>query len=262
MRESKLSTEKRNALIVNNKKISELLEENERIIESAGFNPPIDNFVFLEDDEHALRIQVPKRYIRSKNYFMKEYDLMKICDGNIDKASNIAYSLEMSDFNNFILNRIGIYGPVLAMMYKQSTINLVSIMEMFVFSYIETMRQRCKNCPVNKCCEMRISKNHKRNRFQDQISIFKEIDLLEGISISEYNGICELYDYRNHIHLGKSTENEFTKDTHSVEQHNEAMKMLKKINTAMKIELDADVSEFGCRRFAEKEGSVTTGSCF
>lgn len=243
----------RNRLIENNKRISTLLEENEEILRNAGFKIPIENFAFDAEREARLKIQIPKGYIRTKNYYMKEYGLYKICNNDEDRASNIAYSLEASDFYNYVFNRIGIYGPILAMMYKQATINIVSIIEMFMRTYVDTLRQKCKNCPQCNGCQARIAKkSHIKGHFQDQVGIYARENLLTGISSKTYLRICKLYEYRNGIHLSKSKENELTEDMHSQELYNEAIVYMKGINKVMKSDLDRYIEGSTCYRYLPK----------
>ncbi len=251
--EDRLSEYDRSRLIENNKKISNLLETNEEILKNAGFNIPRDNFAFDPDKEAHLRIQIPKGYIRTKNYYMSEYGLYRICNGDEAKASNIAYSLELSDFYNYILNRMGIYGPILAMMYKQATINIISIIEVFVKTYAETLRQKCMECPKrNDCRRMLSKKKHIKMHFNDLIDVYKQECLIDGISDGAYTRICELYVYRNSIHLSKSKDNELKEDMHSRKLYNEAIMYMKSINDAMVIELE-EYSDTGlCRRYTPK----------
>ncbi len=249
--ESKLTNADRNALIENNKKISELLSANERILEKAGYDLPKDNFAFDPVSEQKLRVQIPTGYIRSKDYYLKEYGLMKICGGDLDQASNIAYSLEISDFYNYILNRFGIYGPILVLTYKQATINAVSIIEALVKAHIETLRQRCIRCVNYRRCEARVTKNDIRSRFQNQMEIYKNLQLLDGLRAEDYDQICALYEYRNHVHLLKSKDNDLKEDRHSVEQYNRTIMGLRFIDRMMIRELEADTGD-ACRRFAAR----------
>ncbi|MCR5023732.1 MAG: hypothetical protein K6A90_05295, partial [Lachnospiraceae bacterium] len=122
----KLPDEAQKNLIDNNKKIGLLLMNNETILKENGFNPPAENFEFKD---YKSKIRIPAGYVRKKDYYVQKYGLEKICDGNRDMIKNIAYSLQLTDFNNYIITRMGLFGSVLAMMHKQATINFVSIIE-------------------------------------------------------------------------------------------------------------------------------------
>ncbi len=173
---------------------------------------------------------------------------MKICGGDLDQASNIAYSLEISDFYNYILNRFGIYGPILVLMYKQATINAVSIIEALVKAYIETLLQRCVHCENYGRCEARVTRKKIKSRFQDLMENYKGLQLLDGLTDEDYDKICELYEYRNHVHLLKSKDNDLKEDRHSVEQYNRTIEGLRSIDQLMLKELQADTGD-ACRRF-------------
>ncbi len=66
-KEFKLTNADRNALIENNRKISELLAANERILEKAGYDLPKDNFAFDPVNERKLRVQIPTDISEVKN---------------------------------------------------------------------------------------------------------------------------------------------------------------------------------------------------
>lgn len=251
----RISNEEREKIIANNKKISELLVANEQILVEAGYDLPRENFAFDPVKERELKIQVPTRYIRTKGYYMKNYALMKICNKDEVAASNIAYSLEVSDFYNYIFNRFGIYGAILSMVYKQATINIVSIIEMLIKSYIKTLQKKCASCPCNEKCQGRIVNKNIVSPFKKQIDEYKRLQIFDWDE-EKYEAIKDFYDYRNHIHITKATENEFTNRMHSIEQYNKAIELMKEIDASMKDQIDLFSKDCTCVRYCKKIANV------
>ena len=245
---SRLTEEQIQLLQDNGKQISSLMDANERILEQAGYNTPVDNIRFAK----KMSYKVPKHYVRSKDYFMTEYKLYRICSGHGENAyniaSNIAYHLILSDFYNFQLNRMGFYGPVLALMYKQATINVVSIIEGLFKAYIETAHKPCICCPQAETCENRITKRQIKQRFQDLIQVYESCKILD-LSEELRQTLLDLYVYRNRIHVMKSTENELTSEEHTQEKYNQAIDTLKMTAALMKNAVALSEQNTECQRY-------------
>lgn len=228
-----LSEDSRQRIIENNRKISKLLAENEEILKAEGYKPPIDDHAF---SQNYNKIQIPGGYVRRKPYFVKEYGLADICDGDSAKIDNIAYTLQLTDFHNFIMNRFGIYGSVLSMMYKHSTINIVSVIEVLIRTYIETLWSKCQRCSRKSICSEKLTKKRDlQGNFEKIIENYKRLGLL-SIDDKIYDKAVKLYGHRNHIHLTKAKGNEFTDDDikFTKEIHDDAIRVLKRIDDAMK----------------------------
>ncbi|MCR5024082.1 MAG: hypothetical protein K6A90_07100, partial [Lachnospiraceae bacterium] len=146
---------------------------------------------------------------------------------------NIAYSLQLTDFNNYIITRMGLFGSVLAMMHKQATINFVSIIEGLIKSYLATIWGKCKNCPRNETCSRKIIRKHKEGIFKNIIRVYKEYELLD-LDDEIYDRILTLYRYRNSIHLTKLRSDDEEDLEDSISTHNEAVEKLKLIDDSMK----------------------------
>ncbi len=240
-------------LTENNKKISDLLADNERCLRDAGFNPPRESFAFDPVEERKQRIQIPTGYIRTRDYYLYKYGLKEICNNDPVVALNIAYNLEMTDFHNYILNRLGIYGPILAMMYKQATINVVSIIEALFKAFIVTLRQNCLRCDRYNHCSARISKKqHFKGNFKEQINVYRRLGVLPKLEAKDYDGLIELYDYRNMIHIMKADDNEYTSHVHSQKKYNQSITLLKKVDDAMKSFLLERKESDSCERFQSR----------
>ncbi len=102
-----LSDEQKSKIIENNRAITDLLRENEKILREAGYNPPIRNYAL----DRTEKIGFPSGYIRTVAAFNTKYHLMEICP-NRTTRHNITYALEASDLINFIMNRVNIWGSV------------------------------------------------------------------------------------------------------------------------------------------------------
>ena len=133
-----LTGDEERKFIENNKKITELLKENEMILRRSGYNPPLTNYTL----EQSEKIGVPSGYIRTVAAFNKKYHLQEICIKRTIRH-NITYALETSDLLNFIINRINIWGSVEAIFFKLSIVNFVSV-KVIVGEWLEHREYRLK----------------------------------------------------------------------------------------------------------------------
>lgn len=248
-----ISEESRRHIIENNEKISALLAENERILKKEGFNPPVVNFGFDEKEEQKLRIQFPPRYIRKKEYFIQAYRLDVICGGDNSKVTNIAYSLQASDFYNFILNRLGLFGSIQSMMYKQATINIVSIIEALIKNYADAIHNKCKACSNKMGCYNQVSNSHISCPFQKQVEFLKDKQILVFEKECSYENVKDMYNYRNTIHLTKNETSPKAEASHSVQRYNKAVFLLKEVRNSMIEQIDWRSGDANCRFFKQKE---------
>ena len=245
-----LSEEKRQAIIANNRKISRLLSDNEDILREAGYDPPKINFAFDPEKESYLKVQVPTGYIRTKDYYMRKYGLMKICSNDVNKAANIAYNLELSDFYNYIINRIGIYGPIYSMLSKQATINVIAIIEVLMKCYIETLHKKCAACPHFLNCGGRVvRKKAGAQKFQLLVDYYARMNLLGLKDRRHYQEIKSLYEYRNRIHLAKSKLNELKENVGNKDWYNHSIYYLQGIDRAMIKGLQVWADGTNCPRY-------------
>ncbi|MDO4541906.1 MAG: hypothetical protein Q4C00_03620 [Bacillota bacterium] len=156
-----MNEELQTKIIENNKKISELLRENEKIIRSVGYKPPVENYAIANTKE---RINFPSGYIRVNEAFQRKYHLNDIVK-EASTVKNLAYALQLSDFYNFVFNRFYVWGSLESMICKSAVINLVSIFEALIFE--------CANniCSPSTCisipsCERHFSKVQRNNSFE------------------------------------------------------------------------------------------------
>ena len=97
----------------NNRQISRLLAENENLLRERGYNPPVHNYALNDID----RIKFPSNYIRTKDIFIEKYKLEFFFENPVIR-SNVAYSLQMSDMYNYIINRFRTFGSINTMLYN------------------------------------------------------------------------------------------------------------------------------------------------
>jgi len=196
----------------NNVQITRLLAENEELLRSAGFDPPDKNYAL----QNNARIKIPSNYIRTKDYFVKKYKLSYFFRDPVT-MSNVAYSLQMSDLYNYIVNRFKIFGSINTMIYKAATVNCVCIIESLIGQVYDDMYAHCKNCPDHGVCEYHFAKTQ---RFSDKLNKIKEYNMLR-LDDEGYQRIGDAYRLRNRMHIFTAAkENELTNKTFDRDLYN------------------------------------------
>lgn len=210
-------------IIANNKEISRLLCENESLLKETGYKPPNNNYAV----EDCMRIQIPSGYIRTSTEFWNKYHLNCIVyERNV--KNNISYSLQLSDFYNYLLNRVYIWGSVRTMLYKNDIINIVSIIEALILEAACNVRKYCVNCQNLNKCRNHISKAEKDN-IKSALKKLCDIGILD-FSPEKVNKICELVDLRNRVHIRLANNNEFLDSKFNLALHNNAIMLLREIS--------------------------------
>ena len=210
-------------IIQNNKRISELLSDNENTIMEAGYKPPTRNYSVESED----RIKIPAGYIRTTQQFVSNYHLMElVLDNNTRK--NIAYALQLSDYYNFIVNRFFVWGSVETMFYKQMFVNIISIIEALINESANRINSFCKNCSSISKCKKNINKNERLN-MKEAATKLRSLGIL-NISSDDLERLIELYDYRNRVHIRLNEQNEFLDDSFNLKLYNESIELLKRID--------------------------------
>ena len=217
-----LSTEDKEKLIKNNRKISELLKENEEILKTAGYKPPVENFAV----DYQEKISIPSGYIRTKDMFYEKYHLREIID-KVHCRRNISYALQLSDFYNYIANRFFVRGSVETMFYKNAIINLVSILEALILDCANNICCNPDNCKNNKSCPSNFNKNE-RNKVLAALDRMKQLNITT-FNDDEINRIKTIIGYRNRVHIRLAPENEFKSEDFSLNLYNEVIRYLQKI---------------------------------
>lgn len=217
-----MNIEVENKIIENNKEISRLLSENESLLKGEGYKPPNQNYVV----ESCSRIQIPSGYIRTSAEFWNKYHLDCIVNERNVK-NNISYSLQLSDFYNYLLNRVHIWGSVQTMLYKNDIINIVSIIEALILEATCNVRKYCVNCRNINKCRNHISKTEKDN-MKAALKKLCNIGIL-NFSTNKVDEIYELVNLRNRVHIRLADNNEFLDSRFNLELHNNAILLLQEI---------------------------------
>lgn len=205
----------------NNAQITRLLAENEELLRNAGFDPPAKNHVLHND----ARIKFPSNYIRTKEYFVKKYKLRYFFKDPVT-VSNVAYSLQMSDLYNYIVNRFNVFGSIKTMVYKAATVNCVSIIESLIGQTIDDMHAYCVKCKHHNECEYYFTK---KQQFSDKLDKIRKYDMLR-LDDEGYQQIRDAYRLRNHMHIYTAAkENEHTSKTFNRKLYNGIISIMQQV---------------------------------
>ena len=218
-----LTGDEERKFIENNKKITELLKENEMILRRSGYNPPLTNYTL----EQSEKIGVPSGYIRTVAAFNKKYHLQEICIKRTIRH-NIIYALETSDLLNFIINRINIWGSVEAIFFKLSIVNFVSVIEAILLEATNNICCDASNCGETKKCKFHFSK-------EERNSARKAVEKLAQIGILDYGEekivrVKEIIDLRNRIHIRLAKGMEINLGDFNLDLYNEVVELLQDID--------------------------------
>lgn len=239
-----INDEFKEKIIANNRKITQLLQENEEILKSEGFKPPSLNYVV----DYEERIHMPQGYIRTSARFFEKYHLASIVK-KYTTRNNISYNLQLSDYYNLLLNRFYIWGSVQTMLYKQDIINLVSIIEALITEATENIFQCCNSCAKIGKCKMRLNKRGQGN-MKESIPKLCEMTIL-NFDENEVERIVEIYDLRNRVHIRLAEENEFLDNSFCQDTHNELIGLLIRVTEQLN---DNAVPRYGkCDEYKTKD---------
>ena len=213
-------------IIENNEKISALLKANEDLLRAEGFDLPNDNV----NMDGFQKIKIPSQYIRTKEYFYEKYHLYVIVS-TWDVRNNIAYSFQMSDLYNYLMNRFNIWGSVETMLYKNAIINLISILEAFISECANNICCCPSECGKLQKCKLHFS-NNQRNRTYDGLIKMKKLGVVD-YDDSQMDRIKEIIDLRNRVHIRLAENNEFNSSDFCLALYNEVIGLLKQISEAI-----------------------------
>lgn len=214
-----MKAETQEKIVENNAKITKLLKENEYLAKSEGLNIPNENYAVAP----AEKIQIPSGYIRVNEAFSSKYHLGEIVKSDAVRK-NIAYSLQLSDLHNYIMNRIHIWGSVETMFIKSAVINLVSVMEAIVSECAENICCNPSACTSIKTCPRHFNRNQRAQPYL-ALEKMKELGIVD-YDDSKMSRIKEIIDYRNRVHIRLAKDNEFKSADFDIELYNEVMSLL------------------------------------
>lgn len=219
----KLSDDEKSKIVQNNKRITDLLNENESILRNAGYNPPWDNYSLNCDEQ----IKVPNGYIRKVDVFYRKYHLRDICPHDTTRR-NIAYALEVSDLINFIVNRVNIWGPVETFFFKLGIVNLVSVLEAIVLEAANSVCCDAGRCGRTNECHYHFSK-YQRNNARKAVERLIEVGILD-FDEEKATRVQEIIDLRNRIHIQLAKGNELAMNDFNLRLYNEVVILLQEID--------------------------------
>ncbi|MFA4868099.1 MAG: hypothetical protein WC623_07870 [Pedobacter sp.] len=182
------------------------------------------------------KIQIPKNYIRKVAYFIKEYNLTEIVNEHV-KRKNICYSLLQSDFHNYLINRMEVYGAVESLFLKIGIINLVSIIEALIVCSLAKLHLFCVTwgdssgdfvCKKQAKCGAYINKTNTIS-FENAIKIFCSKIAPDNSTLEE--NLKKLKDIRNNVHISLVLESEHSNDVYTIGNYNLAVKTLEFFKT-------------------------------
>jgi len=196
--------------------------------------------------EDYLLINLPDNYIRRAEYFRESFKLKELIDDK-DARDNIAYSLQLSDLNNYFINRFNLFWSVGVLFRKQALINIISIQEGMMKCTYDSLRQHCLNtdgtvCELNVGCDFYL-KNLNKIRNNGLLEAYQKVI---GFYDEElFKMLKEQKIVRDKIHIHVVDENEFKEDkNYTIEKYNEAVTVLK----FLKEFLPNAISDFKNRR--------------
>lgn len=218
-----ISAESKAMIIENNATITKLLKENEARLIQDGFDVPVQNYV----PDKAQKIQIPSGYIRVNETFQKKYHLQEIVRDQAVKK-NIAYSLQLSDFYNYIINRFNVWGSVETMFLKDAVINLVSVFEALVFECANNICCNTSTCTIINECANHFT-NKQRNNSYEALVKMNQLHIV-NYSEKQLSRIKEIIELRNRVHIRLATENEFNNADFSISLYNEVIQLIQQLS--------------------------------
>lgn len=231
-----MSPEIQEKILNNNKKISELLRENEVLLRQEGYNPPANNFALPSEE----RISFPPGYIRTVAQFNEKYHLREIFPHRYSRH-NVTYALEVSDLFNYVFNRIHIWGAVETVFYKLALVNLVSVMEAIVLEAANNICSHAQICKRTKTCYKHFRKNERANArcALEKLVLLGVLDF-DSKKLARVQNIVEL---RNRIHIRLAPGNEMQLDDFKLQLYNEVIGLLQDIDEQIYLK---GVPLYGC----------------
>lgn len=161
------------------KSITASLSDLELLLSNNGYKCP-EKQLHIERNN---KITLPFGYIRKADQFRIDYNLFKLIDDRT-VINNIAYSLQMSDFYNYVLNRFNIFLSIDQYFTKYAITNIFSSFEALLFASVAKLHKFCISKDGVIC-----SKCNKCSYYINSVNQFKFKNLLDlyiekiGISI-------------------------------------------------------------------------------
>lgn len=185
------------------------------------------------------KVRIPKGHIRTVDDFIQKYDLnFLLVDRNLKK--NIAYSLQTSDFMNFLHNRFQITLSVGSIFYKFSILNIFCIIEAIFYGILNDLHQFCKIngeiCRKQRSCQYYV-KSIKTLHFNTAVDLLMERRVL-NLKSSDRELLLQYNDLRNNVHIFFSEDNEFLSQKYNRKVYNELIFILRRMSKNLRINLE------------------------
>jgi hypothetical protein len=190
--------------------------------------------------EDFLLANIPDRYIRTADYFRTNYRLNEMISNRI-QINNIAYSLQIGDFFNYVLFRFNLFGVIKNLFIKNAIINIFSIQEGILYSAAITLNKYCKDgdnvCKNHSTCPYYIKSRNKLT-FNSLIQTFKD---KVGFHHDRYREIMfKLKEIRDNVHIEDVKYSEWAEtERYSIEQYHDALLSLRYLNFQLHTSLTA-----------------------
>lgn len=237
------------------KKASDALQKAENMVrEDLGKNAPEENILLPKDSV----LKMPRRYFRTLHTISKKYKLYLLHDKIL--AKNLSYSIQYTDFINYILYRteFGRGGlSIGALFRKHAIITATTIVEGIIMGFVEKTYLKCSECrKFGKNCKIKISSVYYKNRsifkkyidHQTSFNFHKALKYLKSaniISYEKYKQLNKLRNYRNHIHIQyidketKSRQRDFMNEDYSLDIYNNVINSLEYVSKSIDRLLDS-----------------------
>lgn len=224
----KLSYTTRCKIVENNKKISKLLLENEKL-----YLTELNDFERRIYPVDSNKIEIPLGYVRKKDDFIESYNIKSITD-RYQHQSNIAYLMQYADLKQYLGSRFYLFGQIEKVGIYYDVINLVSILEVVLKELSEKYRNQCKNCnsKTSKMCNLRINTKTNGN-LKLLLNALNDLQII-NLQEQDLKNLQDLIDLRNKVHLRLMESTLYNNEQLCTENYNMYMisfkKMMQSIN--------------------------------
>lgn len=183
---------------------------------------------------------IPDNYIRTAEYYRINYRLSQMISDRI-RINNIAYSLQLSDFFNYILYRINLFGLIKNLFIKNAIMNIFSIQEGILYSSLITLNNYCwfsgRVCNQNSACQYYV-KSRNQLTFNSLLQTFQD---KVGFHHDKYRSIMfKLKEIRDNVHIEDIQYSEWAEtERYSIDQYHDAALSLRYLRFQLHTSLEA-----------------------
>ena len=160
--------------------------------------------------------------------------------------NNIAYSLQLTDFNNFILNRIELYGAIKNQFLKNCITQNFAIVEAIIMEVLHDLGKHCliegQSCRYNLTCDGFINCQNNMKHPTAKALLENKVRVSNEF-LTIYSIILAIRD-KVHIRLVNTNEYFDNDDSLTIKMYNESIQLLRYI----KNQFLTDISTFLQRR--------------